>query len=87
MGRDKVYISSYEIVIIVDTHKSKMGDLPDNVVEYMGKFSELEQAYIALIKTEDIAKDGRWASIAITKIEEATMAARRAFAMANKINT
>jgi hypothetical protein len=54
--------------------------LPEHVVEHMDKLSKAEKEFIDLIT--DLEKDGRWASIAITKIEEATMAARRAFAMA-----
>jgi hypothetical protein len=59
-------------------------DLPQHVVEHMDKLSKAEKEFLDLIKETDIAKDGRWASIAITKVEEATMSARRAFAMANK---
>lgn len=58
-------------------------DVQKEVRDHMARLTAAEQEFIALIKDSTYAKDGRWASIAITKIEEATMAARRAFAMAN----
>ena len=62
----------------------KSADLPQHVVEHMDKLTKAELEFLELIQKSELAKDGRWASIAVTKIEEATMAARRAFAAANK---
>lgn len=67
-----------------EEQKPRSSDLPQEVVEHMDKLSQAEQAFIALVKQPGMACDGRWASIAITDIEKATMSARRAFAMANK---
>lgn len=64
--------------------ENRGGGLPEqHVLERMKMFITMEKEFLDLIHQEDIPKDGRWAALARTKIEEGTMAINRALAMAN----